>query len=125
MRDKFENRFFQAVCLLILLKLTAISFLPSNAILISSTLQRNKICSKIDSASEQLFVDYNIYMGKKYIAVIFIIFILFLAGGGFYYWKVKMQKQTTDVNSQTESVQSANPYDSTNPFSNIKVNPFE
>jgi len=64
-------------------------------------------------------------MSKKYIAVIFIIFILFLAGGGLYYWKTKIQKPTTEVTSPTESVQSANPYDSTNPFSNIKVNPFE
>lgn len=45
--------------------------------------------------------------------------------GGVYYWKNKTKKPTTGVINQTESVQSANPYDSTNPFSNIKVNPFE
>jgi hypothetical protein len=69
-------------------------------------------------------------MGKKYIVLVFGLLILTLFGG--YYWKTKMQKPSTDVVnsvspvvSPTESVQDANPYDKTNPFSNVKVNPFE
>lgn len=64
-------------------------------------------------------------MGKKYI--ILVLALLILIGGG-YYWKTKMQKPVTGVAnpvSPTESVQDANPYDKTNPFSNVKVNPFE
>lgn len=62
-----------------------------------------------------------------------LVLILVLVGGG-YYWKTRMQKPATDVVNPvnpinpvnpTESVQGTNPYDKTNPFSNIKVNPFE
>lgn len=66
-------------------------------------------------------------MSKKYIIIVLVLLVLILVGGG-YYWKTKMQKSATEVVSPvnpTESVQNANPYDKTNPFSNIKVNPFE
>ena len=77
---------------------------------------------------------YDRDMGKKYIILVFVLLVLALAGGGYYYWKTRMQqKPATDVVSPivvpittpVESVQDANPYDKTNPFSNIKVNPFE
>lgn len=71
--------------------------------------------------------DYNKRMGKKYITVFLVLLILVLIGG-VYYWKTKTQKSVTNTVpsiSPTESTQSANPYDSTNPFSDIKVNPFE
>ncbi len=71
--------------------------------------------------------------------VVLVSLILVLAGG--YYWLTKMQKpalvavvspvvSTTPITPVTsvnplESAQSANPYDKTNPFVNIKVNPFE
>ena len=70
-------------------------------------------------------------MSKKYITIILVLLILVLAGGGYYYWKTKMQKSATSVVNpvnpvnQRESVPDVNPYDKTNPFSNIKVNPFE
>lgn len=59
-----------------------------------------------------------------------VLLVLVLTGGGYYFWKTKMQQQTTagvvsPVVSPVENVQSANPYDKTNPFSNIKVNPFD
>lgn len=70
-----------------------------------------------------------------------ILLILVLVVGGVYYWKTKTQKSTTNVAGDVsvgvlpainsgavnplESAQSANPYDKANPFSNIKVNPFE
>ncbi len=84
------------------------------------------------------------------VAVVFV-----LVGGGYYYWKTKMQKspaeQAVDNLQQTlegtaqegatkgtvpvtdtaasanaaASVPDANPYSNTNPFSDIKVNPFQ
>lgn len=81
-------------------------------------------------------------MSKKYLIVFLILVVLILAGGG-YYLKTKMQKPvaTTGVSEEisktvlpaidtsaavpAESAQSADPYEKTNPFSNIKVNPFE
>lgn len=68
-------------------------------------------------------------MSKKYITIILVLLILVLVGGSYYYWKItNMKKSATEVVNPvnpTESVQGANPYDKTNPFSNIKVNPFE
>ena len=64
-------------------------------------------------------------MSKKYIIIVSVLLVLVLAGGGYYYWKTKMQKSATGAVNPTESTQGANPYDKTNPFSNIKVNPFE
>ena len=63
-------------------------------------------------------------MSKKYIIVALVLLVLVLVGGG-YYWKTKIQKSATGTVNPTESVQDANPYDKTNPFSDIKVNPFE
>jgi len=65
-------------------------------------------------------------MNKKYITIVLVLLILVLVGSGYYFWKTKMQQKTaTGVINQMESVQGANPYDKTNPFSDIKVNPFE
>ncbi len=79
-------------------------------------------------------------MSKKYL-VIFIVLVILVLAGGVYYWQTKLQKpalvavvspvvSSTPVTPVTsvnplESAQSANPYDKTNPFANIKVNPFE
>ncbi len=79
-------------------------------------------------------------MSKKYLVVVLVLLILVLVGGG-YYWKTTTQKLATGVDGNIprsvlpvvntaaanpmESVQGANPYDKTNPYSNIKVNPFE
>ncbi len=72
-------------------------------------------------------------MNKKLLIIISAAVFLALAGGGYYYWKTQMQKSAADVLqaidtgavNPMESAQSANPYNKTNPFSNIKVNPFE
>jgi len=80
-------------------------------------------------------------MSKKYIIMVSVLLILVLVGGGYYYWKSKTQKSATDVAGDVsvgvlpamdsgainplESAQSANPYDKANPFSSIKINPFE
>jgi len=63
-------------------------------------------------------------MGKKYVIMVLVLLILVLAGG-VYFWKTKTQKPAASVVSPTESTQSANPYEKTNPFSDIKINPFE
>ncbi len=79
-------------------------------------------------------------MTKKYIIISLVLLVSVLVGGG-YYWKTQMQKSPTGVIENVsegvlpaidtgavnpmESAQGANPYDKTNPFSNIKVNPFE
>ena len=72
-------------------------------------------------------------MNKKLLIIISVAVFLVLAGGGYYFWKTQVQKSAADV-LQTidtgavnplESAQSANPYNKTNPFSNIKINPFE
>ncbi len=92
-------------------------------------------------------------MNKKLIIIISVVVFLVLVGGGYYYWKTQMQKsvgkqaveniQKTEVGvaenvskgvlptidtgavNPMESAQSANPYSKTNPFSNMKVNPFK
>jgi len=84
-------------------------------------------------------------MNKKILIGVSTVVFLALVGGGYYYWKTQMQKspaeQTTENIQETpagvlptidtgavnpmESAQSANPYDKTNPFSNIKINPFK
>lgn len=93
-------------------------------------------------------------MNKKAILIpLIIILALALTGGGYFYWKTQMNKSvakqavekiqeaTTTVTENVskavlptidtgavnplESAQSANPYEKTNPFSKIKVNPFE
>ncbi|MFA5773170.1 MAG: hypothetical protein WC908_00660 [Candidatus Paceibacterota bacterium] len=80
-------------------------------------------------------------MSKKYIIVGSVLLVLVLVGVGYYYWKSKTQKSATEVAGDVsvgvlpamdsgainplESAQSANPYDKANPFSSIKINPFE
>ena len=63
-------------------------------------------------------------MRRKYVILVLVLLIFILAGG-VYFWKNKTQKKVTGVVGPIESTQSANPYDKTNPFSNIKTNPFE
>ena len=63
-------------------------------------------------------------MDKKHIIIALILFILILSGG-IYFWNTKMQKLVTSDTSLIESTQDANPYNATNPYSDIKVNPFE
>ena len=83
-------------------------------------------------------------MSKKYLIIVLVLLAMLLAGGG-YYWKTKMQKPITVINAgvvedmpktalptidtstanPAENIQSADPYEKTNPFSNIKTNPFE
>ncbi len=90
-------------------------------------------------------------MNKKTILILFVL--LVLAGSGYYFWKTQTQKSvaeqaaedlqkttvevTEDVSKSVlptidtgavnplESAQGTNPYEKTNPFSKIKVNPFE
>jgi uncharacterized protein HemX len=91
-------------------------------------------------------------MRKKYIIAVLILLILGLAGGGYYWWKTKyskssaeqaaedIQKTVESINKNAsqgvlpaidaavnpmENVPNTNPYDNTNPFSDIKVNPFK
>lgn len=70
-----------------------------------------------------------------------VLLILVLVIVGYFYWRNKTQKLTTDVAGDVnvgvlpaletgainplESAQSANPYDKANPFSEVKTNPFE
>ena len=63
-------------------------------------------------------------MSKKYLTVVLVLLILVLVGG-VYFWITKMQKPVTNDDSLIESTQDANPYNITNPYSDIKVNPFE
>ncbi len=77
--------------------------------------------------------------------------ILALVGGGYYYWKIKMQKSATqkaaeDIQKTMANISAdignnvspdvttpavnlpntdANPYNKTNPFSSLKINPFK
>lgn len=63
-------------------------------------------------------------MDKKYIIIVLILLFLILSGG-IYFWNIKMQKPVTNDASLVESTQDANPYSETNPYSDIKINPFE
>ncbi len=89
-------------------------------------------------------------MNKKTLLIVLVIVLLVL--GGYYYWKTKIQKSVVeqaieDVQKTTQSVNDAalqgvlpaidtninpiknapdtNPYSNTNPFLDVKVNPFE
>ena len=90
-------------------------------------------------------------MDKKQSIIVLIIVVLVLALGGYYYWKIKMQKSAAqqaaeDLQKTTASVSTdignsvspdvttpsvnpintdPNPYNKTNPFSDLKVNPFQ
>ena len=88
-------------------------------------------------------------MSKKYIIIASVLLVVVILGLS-YYWKVKSQKSDREqalkeVNTEValevsdgtlpaiesgainpmDSVQSANPYEEANPFSNVKTNPFE
>lgn len=82
-------------------------------------------------------------MNKKLLIIVLVVVFLILVGGGFFYWKIKMQKSATqraaDISAEigdnvtpdvtTPAVNlpntDANPYSKTNPFSNLKTNPFQ
>ncbi len=88
-------------------------------------------------------------MNKKYIIVVSVLLILVLAVGGYFYWKSKQAtpeqkaiqgaeeaaQKITDSASQgvlpsistnpLENKPDVNPVDKTNPFNNVKTNPFE
>jgi uncharacterized protein (UPF0333 family) len=90
-------------------------------------------------------------MNKKLAIIVLAAVVLILVGGGFYYWKIKTQKSaaqqaaediqktaaniSADIgNNVTPNVTTpavnlpntnANPYNKTNPFSNLKTNPFQ
>lgn len=83
-------------------------------------------------------------MDKKLLIIVLVVVVLVLIGGGYYYWKIKTQKSaaqqaTEDVqktaadisakvgNNVTPDVTTpnANPYSKTNPFTNLKTNPFQ
>ena len=88
-------------------------------------------------------------MDKKQSIIVLIIVVLVLALGGYYYWKIKMQKsaaqQAADIQKTAADISAeignnvspdvttpvvnlpdtnANPYSKTNPFTNLKTNPF-
>lgn len=90
-------------------------------------------CGQISSGSfRPLGKQYNKNMNKKIIIISVVVFLV-LAGGGYYYWTTQTQKSPADVLpgidtgavNPLQSAQSANPYEKTNPFSDIKVNPFK
>ncbi|MFA5936592.1 MAG: hypothetical protein WC822_01800 [Candidatus Paceibacterota bacterium] len=90
-------------------------------------------------------------MNKKLLIIVLVAIVLILLGGGYYYWKIKMQKpavqqvaediQKTLVNISADIGNNvspnvttptvtlpntdANPYNKTNPFTNLKTNPFQ
>lgn len=67
-------------------------------------------------------------MDKKIITALVVLILII---GGYYYWKTSATEQNllpaidTGAINPMENVQSANPYQKTNPFSDIKVNPFQ
>lgn len=93
----------------------------------------------------------NKIINKKLLIIVLAVIVLTLIGGGYYYWKTKvqksvaqqavedMQKTTADIsagigNNVSPNVTvptvnlpntNANPYNKTNPFSNLKTNPFK
>ena len=91
-------------------------------------------------------------MNKKILIIVLAVVVLALVGGGYYYWKTKMQKTVADqaiedlqkaaqsvgdaaaqgiipaidtTINPLENVPNTNPYSNTNPFSDVKVNPFQ
>ena len=90
-------------------------------------------------------------MKNKILVISLVVLILVLALGGYYFWKTKIQKpaalQTAgDIQKTAADISSdvsknipenavpstiapvnvnANPYQKTNPFSNLKTNPFQ
>ena len=77
-------------------------------------------------------------MNKKYIIIILVLLILVLVGGG-YYWHWQSKKSGAEVITETanegslpsvstnplDNKPNVNPIDQTNPYKNIKTNPFE
>ena len=77
-------------------------------------------------------------MNKKYIIIILVLLILVLVGGG-YYWHWQSKKSGVEVITETangevlpsvstnplDNKPNVNPIDQTNPYKNIKTNPFE
>jgi uncharacterized protein (UPF0333 family) len=90
-------------------------------------------------------------MNKRTLFIVLVTVVLVLVGGSYYYWKIKMQKSATqqaaeDIQKTMANISAdignnvspdvttpvvnlpntnANPYDKTNPFSNLKTNPFK
>ena len=90
-------------------------------------------------------------MNKKLLTIVLAVVIFALIGFGYYYWKMKTQKSVTqqaaeDIQNVAANVSAdignnvspnvttpvvnlpdtgANPYSKTNPFSNLKTNPFK
>jgi len=91
-------------------------------------------------------------MNKKILVIVLVVVVLALAGSGYYYWKTNMQKSPAeqavdDLQKAAKSIgdaaaqgalpaidttvnpldnaPNANPYSNANPFSDIKVNPFQ
>jgi flagellar basal body-associated protein FliL len=90
-------------------------------------------------------------MNKKLLIIVLAVVVLALIGGGYYYWQTKTQKSTAqqateDVQKTAADISSgignnvspdlttpavtlpntdANPYNKTNPFTNLKTNPFQ
>jgi len=85
-------------------------------------------------------------MNKKMLIIALALVILVLIGGAYYYWKIKPQQTaeniekikaevsadisnnvSPDVTTPTVNLPStnANPYDKTNPFTDLKTNPFQ
>ncbi len=80
---------------------------------------------------------------KKLLTIVLVVAVLILLGGGYYYWKIKTQKsaeqRAADISNDignnvspdvtTPAVNlpdtNANPYNKTNPFTNLKTNPFQ
>ncbi|MCX6751545.1 MAG: hypothetical protein NT161_02125 [Candidatus Nomurabacteria bacterium] len=88
---------------------------------------------------------------KKLLIIVSSVVVLILIGGGYYFWKTNIQKSATqqamediqktaasvsadignnvspNVTTPTVNLPSAdtNPYSKTNPFSNLKTNPFQ
>mgnify|MGYP001585176261 CR=1 FL=1 len=86
-------------------------------------------------------------MNKKILIIVLIVVLVLIGGGGYYYWKIKAQKlaeqqRAEDAQKITDSIgnnvspdvatptvnlpnTNANPYNKTNPFSDLKTNPFQ
>ena len=83
---------------------------------------------------------------KKLLIIILMVAVLILAGGSYYYWKIKPQQVAEDLQKTKANISAdvgnnvspdvttptvnlpntnANPYNKTNPFSNLKTNPFQ
>lgn len=78
-------------------------------------------------------------MNKKLLIIVLVVVILILAGGSYYYWKIKPQQTADDLQKTKANISAdvgnnvspdvttpdANPYSKTNPFTNLKTNPFQ